>query len=170
VRRTNVTGPSSVVQESHPPHPPVCSEGYEYPVGKNKIVDQDPVFQAANQLTGAFLGFISRRLKLNNDTVERFVPVLVTTAKLLVVRSDLSQTDILTGGLGAPPSCLETDFLILKHPFATPEGTQNDFRDKVQDDTWTAMHRESIYVVRSSGLKKFFEISHRDFMHDVENA
>src|SRR6185369_6840721 len=143
---------------------------YEYPVGKNKIVDQDPVFQAANQLAGAFLGFIARRLSLKNDTVERFVPVLVTTAKLLVVQSDLSQTDLLTGGLAATPNCLEAEYLILKHPFATPEGMQKDFRDKVQDDTWTAMHRESIYVVRASGLKKFFEISHRDFLHDAETA
>jgi hypothetical protein len=170
-RASNSTGLSTISQKSEPHllEPPVCSEGYEYPVGRNKLADQGPVFDAANQLSGAFLGFIRRRLGLNQPAVvERFIPVLVTTAKLLVVNeADASKADLLSGNLNSRPDCLETEFVILKHPFATPEGLPKDFRDEIQGDSWTAMHRESIYVVRASGLKKFFEITHRDFLHDA---
>ena len=168
-RACNFTGPSSVclTSERLSLEPPVCSEGYEYPVGKNKVADQAPIFEASNQLSGAFLGFIARRLGLKQpNIVERFVPVLVTTARLLAVNeSDLSKTDLLSGNLNVSPDCLDTQFVILKHPFATPENLLSDFRDEIQSDSWAAMHRESIYVVRASGLKEFFDIKHRDFLH-----
>ncbi len=172
-RVSNIAGPSSVVQTSDrlQLEPPVCSEGYEYPVGRNKVADQDPIFQAASQLSGAFLGFIARRQRIwQPNAVERFVPLLVTTAKLFAVnQSDLSKTDLLSGKLNSRPHCLETPFVILKHPFPTPEGLAKDFRDEIQGESWTAMHRETIYVIGASGLREFFEISHRDFLHDARN-
>lgn len=55
----------SVLDESPPPHPLVCSEGFEISWSnrlKDWKADQDPIFQAAAQLSAAYLGFIARRL------------------------------------------------------------------------------------------------------------
>jgi hypothetical protein len=57
-----LSGYGSVFANSDPPHPPVCSEGYEYRKS-NLTADQDPVFRAGAQLAAGYLGLIARRIK-----------------------------------------------------------------------------------------------------------
>ena len=51
------------------------------------------------------------------------------------------------------------DFVILNHPFPTPENMEDDFRDEQgrtqKPQTWPMLQKESIYVVRSEALSDF---------------
>ncbi|MBE7496370.1 MAG: hypothetical protein HS117_15615 [Verrucomicrobiaceae bacterium] len=169
-RESSIAGALSIVANGTTDGLPVCSEGFEFDKKKNRI-DQDPIFQAGNQIAGAFLGFMARRhgKRSTRIKIERFVPVLVTTAKLLVVESELSTTELHSGTLKDPPETKEHQHVILKQPFATPEGLGHDFRDDVINDPWVSMHRESIHVVTASGLSAFFSKSRRKIMHDVQS-
>lgn len=169
-RESSIAGALSIIAFEKTGGVPVCSEGFEFEAKKNRI-DQDPIFQAGNQVAGAFLGFMARRHRKRSPRIkiERFVPVLVTTAKMLVVESGLSTTDLKSGILNEPPETKEHHHIILKQPFATPEGLEFDFRDDVINDPWVSMHRESIHVVTASGLSEFFSKPHREMMHNAES-
>jgi hypothetical protein len=110
------------------------------------------------------------------DRVERFVPVLVTNAELVVVDDDLGlmAASLETGNIPATPSAVSTDILILKHPFPTPEGLKRDLRDEhnpsPSPEHWSQLHKESIFVVRASALTKFIAGGYRDYLRDVEHA
>jgi hypothetical protein len=164
--------------------PPVCSEGYEFRKRistdqNNKSADQDPIFQAAAQLSQAYLGLINlrhRTLKKSGevpfDFSERYVPVLVTNAELFVVESDLSATSLETGVVPKSPAGIAPEFIILKQPFPTPAGIESDFREHLDQAhgalDWAQIQKESIYVVRASGLREFFEEAHRRFLRRAE--
>lgn len=99
--------------------------------------------------------------------------MLVTNAELIVLTSDLKIADMENGKARFPPSGRSVDFLILKHPFPTPESLDRDFRD-AQNPTpsseyWGQVHKESIYVVRSTALAKFLASEHRDYLRLVMN-
>jgi hypothetical protein len=142
---------------------PICSEGYEFTKGKASA-DQNPVFMAASQLAAGYLGFIQRRHNefagVGGEQIEKYIPVLLTTAQLAVVSSDTKPIDLLTGRVDTPPDVKACDYLILKHPFPTPEGLGDDFRDFQGSVTprgrWDQLHKESIYVVNIGALGSFF--------------
>lgn len=171
--QSELAGHSSVFSRSAPPYPPVCSEGYEFNKQDNKA-DQNPVFKASAQLSAAYLGLIDRRHRefrvprKPGKKVERYIPVLVTTAELVLVQKDLSAVSLASGKIGSAPAATAVDFLILKHPFPTPEILTQDFRDTqnpsptAQD--WSQLQKESIYVVRAPALRQFLTEDHRDFL------
>jgi hypothetical protein len=80
-----------------------CSDGYQFPIrGDEPRADQDPIFKAAAQLTGAFLGFTQSKWinrSTLGETVERFVPVLVTTAPLYLIQNKWDEAPLSTGRL-----------------------------------------------------------------------
>jgi hypothetical protein len=167
-------GLSSVFVDYKPPDPPVCSEGYEFRKADGRA-DQDPIFKAAAQLSAGYLGFIDRRRKdfkkatPGTDTIlERYVPVLVTTADLVVVQREMKTVSIASGTIAEPPNGESVDCLVLNHPFPTPEGIGSDLRDHENpgppNGCWSLQHKESIYVVRASKLRQFMVPSHRDFL------
>jgi hypothetical protein len=131
---SNLLGHSSAFANGAPAQLPVCSEGYEF--GKSDLkADQNPIFQAASQLSAGYLGLVARRHKeltapmMPSALAERYVPVLVTNAELLVVEEDAKAISLETGNIAGPASVRKVDHLILKHPFPTPEGLDRDFRD-----------------------------------------
>lgn len=60
------------------------------------------------------------------------------------------------------------DFLILKHPFRTPEGLTQDFRDiqnpSPAEQDWSQLQKESIYVVQATALRRFLAEYDRDYL------
>jgi hypothetical protein len=172
--QSGLMGHSSVFANREPPNPPVCSEGYEYRKNDQKA-DQNPIFQSAAQLSAGYLGFIARRHsdfnrpgKAPSDAIERYVAVMVTNAELVVVQQDLRAVSFETGNIPAPPNSKQFDYLILKHPFPTPEGIHSDFRDNPNPfptpKDWNQLHKECIYVVHSTALSKFMSQDHLEFL------
>lgn len=150
----------------------ICSEGYEYRKA-NQAADQDPVFKAASQLAAGYLGFVARRERDLHprpgppaDKVEKYVPLLVTNAELLVLDYDVKGISLETGTVADTPQASSVDWLVLKHPFPTPEGVDRDLRDEMgvfpSARFWGEQHKESIYVVRSTALARFMEPVRRD--------
>ena len=150
---------------------PVASEGFEYWLAgkgndKEPRCDQDPIFQAAAQLCAGYCGFIARRQREfpgggSQVTVcERYVPVLVTNAQLVVVEDRFQEVSLETGSApeAVPGACVPE--LVLKHPFPTPAGVERDFRDAQnpppQPGHWSQLQKESVYVVRAGHLREFF--------------
>jgi hypothetical protein len=171
--QSGMVGHTSVFTLSVPPHLVVCSEGYEYSKQDNKA-DQNPVFKASGQLSAAYRGLLDRRHRefrsprQPDGKVERYVPVLVTTAELLLVQKDLGAISLDSGNVAIPPGATAVDSLILKHPFPTPEGVTHDFRDN-QNPTpsppfWSQLQKESIYVVRASALRPFLAEDRRNYL------
>jgi len=141
----------------------VCSEGYEFPAGKDKAADGDPVFKAAAQLSSAFLGLIHRRQKRHFR--QRYVPILVTTAQLAVV-DDWPNVPLATGRLESELKRTTVTDLVLKHPFPTPTGVESDFRERVASETWADMFTESIYIVQAKSLGSFLRRQFRESFGD----
>jgi hypothetical protein len=174
--QSSIMGHSSAYDQYRPPHPPVCSEGYEY-TKKTEKADQDPVFQACAQLSAAYLGFIARRHRefhrpgVTGDTLERYVPILVTNAALFVVDSDFATVSLETGELPAAPNVSKTDYVVLKQPFPTPAGVEFDYRDfpaaPTEPKHWPQVHKETIYVVTATALRAFLAIEQRDFLRSA---
>jgi hypothetical protein len=149
---------------------PVASEGFEYWVPDKKEkeprCDQDPIFQAAAQLCAGYCGFIARRQREfpNASTqltvCERYVPMLVTNAELVVVEDGFQQVNLESGTAPGvvPGACVPE--LVLKHPFPTPAAVEQDFRDSQNPPPtpvhWSQLHKESVYVVRATQLREFF--------------
>jgi hypothetical protein len=162
---------ASVLDHSPPPHPLVCSEGYEIsrPTGKDWKANQDPIFQAAAQLSAAYLGFIARRLAESTwKGIQAFVPVLVTNAQLAFVESDFVVHDE-TGEADLSAGIQEVPFVILRHPY--PEiGNGLDFRTLVDDDDYQQRYQESIYVVNVARLNDFVSTEHRKQLRDLESG
>jgi hypothetical protein len=172
-------GNASVFETSTPEHPPVCSEGYEYRKTSGNA-DQDPVFKAAGQLSAGYLGLIARRDRemrgpgtSPTDIVERYVPVLVTNAEIIVLERDFAATCLGSGNIESPPKGRIFRFIILKHPFPTPEGMARDLRDDTNPlpgpKDWSQLQKESIYVVHSSALREFMSETHRDFLRTAKS-
>jgi len=158
-------------------NPAVCSEGYELVVdGETVKADQQPVYEAANQLCKGFLGFVSMRRKQKitcssgpSGPLECIFPVLVTTAELRVAHFDVSKISLATGNLDGELQLGSCDWLVLKHPFSVVESDgASDFRDDLQSTQdsrhLSQMHRESILVVNSSGLLKLLASEFRDWL------
>jgi hypothetical protein len=160
--------------------PVVCSEGYELVASENSFkADQRPVFEAGNQLSKGFLGFVSTRMSQKirpssplNRTLECIVPVLVTTAGLYVAAFDVSRISLQTGNLEGNLALTPQDWLILKHPFS--EMTNTSFRDFRKDSPhgqdskhWSQMHRESLFVVNSTKLPQFLSGRFRDYLANL---
>lgn len=142
-------------------HRRVCSEGYEYPIkGDSSRADQDPIFKAASQLIAAYLGLVDRReLESRARFYERFIPILVTTAPLYIIRNKWTDAPLSTGHLTADLDKEEVTHLVLKHPFPTPEGLRADFRKNVSEDPWEQVYTESVYVVRADSLRAFLDLA-----------
>jgi hypothetical protein len=177
-QQSGLLGHSSIFAVRQPLHSHVCSEGYEY--RKSEVrADQNPIFQAATQISAGYLGLIARRQNDFNrpvtpsDAVERYVPLMVTNAELVVVDQDLKATSMETGNMPAPPQAKSVDFLLLKHPFPTPGNMSRDLRDYPNPlpgpADWSQMHKESIYVVRASALKEFMGQDHRDYLRSAKS-
>lgn len=165
-------GNSSVFARGRDAGVATCSEGYEFHKS-NQTADQNPVFKAASQLAAGYLGFIGRRERDLHprigppaDKIEKYVPVLVTNAELAVLQYDVSKIGLETGKLPENPRSISVDYLVLKHPFPTPEGMIRDSRDELGAIAgarfWNQNHKESIYVVRSPALVGFMEAGRRD--------
>ena len=96
------------------------------------------------------------------------MPILVTNAELWLVESNFQEVSLMTGESPAPPNASKHEFLILKQPFPTPEGIENDFRDSQNPATtvafWSQVQKESIYVVNATALDRLLEINHRTFL------
>jgi hypothetical protein len=178
VRQAWHGGASSIFDESKPPYPPVCSEGYEYvasekgdkkgKIAKTGKADQSPIFEAGTQLASAYLGFMKRILAAGSsgrgvERYDRIVPLLVTTAPLMILQSTLPPISLETGNISNPPVYLKQNFVILKQPMATPEGLATDFRDN-SGDPQNQSHKESIYVVQAEALREFFAPSHLEYL------
>lgn len=177
-RKIMFTGTPASILDSPPPHPLVCSEGFE--VGwssrlKDFRADQDPIFQAASQLSAAYLGFMQRRLlDFAKDRAssssggiysENFVPVLVTNAELSFVAGDFVVNEK-TGEADLSSETTDVPYILLRHPFPQIEG-QTDFRDSGADD-YQQRYQETIYVVNISGLDAFVSADHRENLRDSE--
>lgn len=150
---------------------PVVSEGFEFWEGdpaRNKppSADQDPIFKAASQLCAGYCGFIARRHSEfsrsgnQEDAQERYVPVLVTNAELMVLDSDFQEVNLETGKAPDGTGGRRVQELVMKHPFPTPEGINSDFRNfqimPPPAGYWIQLHKESVYVVRADYLSEFF--------------
>lgn len=132
-----------------------CSEGYEFPAKDGtRDANQSPVFKAAEQLSAAYIGFIHSRR--SRKYPERYIPILVTTAQLFIV-DEWPNVPLATGRMNSELKRTEVSNLVLKHPFPTPEGVENDFRLDVQDDPYPQRITESIYVVRATELREFLK-------------
>jgi hypothetical protein len=137
---------------------------------KDWRADQDPIFQAAAQLS-AYLGLIFRRLNEHNassDSFQAFVPVLITNAKLAFVRSSFSVNEQ-TGEADPSSEIEEVPFILLRHPFPQIE-TATDFRDSVTGDDYQQRYQETIYVVNVAGLDQFLSEEHRKQLRDPESG
>jgi hypothetical protein len=183
-RRFNFIGSSSTFLRRLPSQslneaPPVCSEAYEYreltdPKDRRaKRADQSPVFDAAGQLAGAFLGFVQSRmsdlsqLPRNNGILERYIPLLVTNARLFFIDAENIELDLVTGDVISKPDLTEVPRLILKQPAAAPRDFA-DFRTSIAtDDEQNQRFHESIYVVNVRALTNFFSKEHRLFVSDT---
>ena len=109
-----------------------------------------------------------------SDIEERYVPVLVTTAELVVVDDDLSATSLETGNISTPPPGTPTNVLVLKHPFPTPEGMNRDVRvtqsSSPTAEDWSQLrqlHKESIFVLHAPALVGFVTSGYRDYLRDA---
>jgi len=152
-RVTDDASPSSKFNSATASQNRVCSEGYEFPVKDgNRDADQSPVFKAAAQLSAAYVGFIHSRRRRRYP--ERYVPILVTTAQLFIV-DDWPKVPLATGRLNSELKRTEVSELILKHPFPTPAGVEEDFRTKIDSDPDPQRVTESIHVVRATELRAF---------------
>lgn len=149
----------------------VCSEGLEFPGGKNPktpVADSDPIFKAASQLSAAFLGLVQSAVSIGTDPKERrFAPILVSTAKLCVADYHWAAASLSSGKIDESTALKirEVDHLVLKHPAPTPEGMRDaDFRDLIYEDPWSQVFTESIYVVRATALSAFLSLEKRAFL------
>jgi hypothetical protein len=135
----------------------VCSEGYETMGGDaaGRPMDQEAVFQAANQLSGAYLGFIKWVKEKRMKAKMAFVPILVTTAPLQIAEFPWDKVELESGLLMQPLKLRKVDWLVLKHPFPKPVGEAEDFRLEDEPLMSTQAVAESIYVVQASALKSF---------------
>jgi hypothetical protein len=164
---------TSVLDDSPPPHPLVCSEGFEVgwsPRFKAWKADQDPIFQAAAQLSGAYLGFVERRFREHNksiDNPEVFVPALVTNAELAFVKSDFVVNEA-TGEADLSSKTLDVPFVLLRHPFPQLDN-DIDFRDAIADD-YEQRFQETIYVINIGRMDDFLADTHRERLRDLESA
>jgi hypothetical protein len=164
----------SVLDNSPPPHPLVCSEGFE--IGwtrkmKGWKADEDPIFQAAAQLSAAYLGLILRRHKeqtASRNGLEVFVPVLVTNAKLAFVRSGFAVGEE-TGEADSSSETEDVPYILLRHPFPQIEDA-TDFRDSVIDEDYQQRYQETIYVVNVAALDDFVSDEHRKQLRDPESG
>jgi hypothetical protein len=136
----------------------VCSEGYETKGGDavGRTLDQDPVVQAANQISGAYLGFVKWVKEKKIKAKMAFVPILVTTAPLQIAEFSWDNVELSSGLLMEPLKLRNVDWLVLKHPFPTPVQVTEDFRLEDEPLMSTQALAESIYVVQASSLKSFF--------------
>jgi len=166
---------------SLPGNPPVCSEGYELLASERSFkADQNPVYEAGNQLCKGFLGFVGTRMShkirltpVPDKVLECVFPVLVTTAELRVAEFDVSQISLQTGSLDGDLRLTPRDWLILKHPFSEmANAAVSDFRKNPPHDEdsqhWSQMHRESLFVVNSAKLPRFLAKDFRDYLDAVK--
>jgi hypothetical protein len=162
------------------PKPPVCSEGYEL-VSKEKAIkaDQNPIYDAGNQLCKGFLGLVQARMTQNHleephkAKLDCLLAVLVTTAELRIAEFDVSRISLRTGNLEGDLSSTICDWLVLKHPFGIASGVlPEDFRDRPTNYPdmryWSQVHRESLFVVNAAKLPTFLGGRFRDYIHDLE--
>jgi hypothetical protein len=145
------------------------SEGFEYPLrdkAESSRAEQDPVYRAASQLSAAYLGFVQDHWLNRGSGLpaggERFVPVLVTTARLYVVQNSFDAAPLSTGRLDEDLVFKDYDEVVLKNPFPTPEGVDDDFRRKTGADPWQQRYTESLYVVRAECLGEFLDPVRRE--------
>jgi hypothetical protein len=158
-------------------HPPsefrsdrsASSEGFEYPLrdkAESPRAEQDPLYRAATQLSAAYLGFVQDHWRNRGSGLpvggERFVPVLVTTARLSVVQNSFDAAPLSTGRLDQNLVLKDYDEVVLKQPFPTPEGMEDDFRRKTGADPWHQRYTESLYVIRAECLGEFLDPLRRE--------
>ncbi|HEY3899524.1 MAG TPA: hypothetical protein VGM54_12965 [Chthoniobacter sp.] len=136
----------------------VCSEGYETTGGDaaGRTLVDDPVLQAANQLSGAYLGFVKWVKEKRIKARMAFVPVLVTTTPLQIADFSWDKVELSSGLLMEPLKVRKVDWLVLKHPFPKPAGEAEDFRLEDEPLMSTQAIAESVYVVQAGALKSFF--------------
>ena len=90
------------------------------------------------------------------------MPVLATTARLSVVQNSFDAASLDTGRLGENLVLKDYDEVVLKHPFPTPEGVEDDFRRKTGADPWHHRYTESLYVVSAECLGEFLDPVRRE--------
>jgi hypothetical protein len=175
----------NIFGKSEPFETPICSEGYELRSelksgkGLKLNANQDPVFQAASQLSSGYLGLVRRRAKeisgrtsvtMQANLRERYVPVLVTNADLILLNIDPEQINLDNGNIMSLPTGKTLPALILKHPIPTPSGIERDIRDWPNPSGhWDQHYKESLYVVHSSALKNFMSSEHRDYLRSADS-
>ena len=147
--------------------PQVSSEGYECwikdakkPEDRIPLADQSPISDAASQLAAAYLGFITNRRSLREKARERsgreiYVSVLVTTAQLKLLDHKWETVSLMDGKPPDTGELTDVNWVILKHPFPTPEGVAEDFRDSVGGDDLPRKHSETIYIVQATKVCEF---------------
>jgi hypothetical protein len=162
------------------PKPPVCSEGYELVSNENGTkADQNPIYEAGNQLCKGFLGLVQTRMsqhrliESHKAKMDCLLAVLVTTAELRIAQFDASQISLRTGNLEGDLTSTVCDWLILKHPFGIASGLMpEDFRDRATNFPdmryWSQVHRESLIVVNAAKLPEFLGGRFREYLHDLE--
>jgi len=151
-------------------NPPVCSEGYELTNSENLTkANQKPIYEAGNQLSKGFLGFVRTRwteqlqhnpMSPSEAPIDWIFPVLVTTADLCVAEFNAQDISLRSGNLERNLQLKAYDWLILKHPFSTfADESLGDFRNCVPHEEdrrhWRQVYRESLYVVNASKLPNF---------------
>lgn len=135
----------------------VCSEGYEAREDEKGKLALEPaaVVNAANQLSGAYLGFMKWVQQRRIKSKVAFVPILVTTARLRIADFTWSEVDLASGNLRQPLKMDEVEWVILKHPFPTPAQVEDDFRMTAEEMSSPQITAESIYIVQADSLKDF---------------
>jgi hypothetical protein len=113
------------------------------------------VSQAANQLSGAYLGFVRWVKEKKIKAKMAFIPILVTTAPLQIADFSWDKIELSSGLLMEPLKLRSVNWLVLKHPFPTPIQVAEDFRLEDEPLMSTQGMSESIYVVHAESLKSF---------------
>ena len=97
--------------------------------------------------------------------------MLVTNAELAVLDYEVSKIGLDTGRVPVSPCSTSVDWVVLKHPFPTPEGMAKDLRDEggsiPEARVWSQHHKESIYIVKAPALAGFMEVGRRDHLRLV---
>jgi hypothetical protein len=123
-----------------------CSTGGEYVSGTAEVVS------------------IEARLRLPKGAAMPFSPSSTRFAGV----------DLGTGQFLGAPKEFPTPFLILKHPFPTPEKLGEDFRDdlaaEMRPEHWPQVHKESIFVVNAESVEELLLAKHLDFFRTAKDV
>jgi hypothetical protein len=140
----------------------------------NKGGGRDDIEDAASQCMKGLNGMINffqrnvenSRLFRNGEHVT-ILPVVFTTADLLVTDADLAAADLKTGGIGDEVPVERRDWLCFEYNLSP--GLKHEFspRDRAYREIYEIAFCEfvrTIFIVRPEGISNFFDTLERDYL------